>query len=59
MGWRKKTNWGWNPDLSKLKELIKSNYLIKLLIGLINLCKDLIEKKLSLKVNWAKFGRIN
>jgi len=58
MGWRKKIEveiqtW------SKLKELIKSNYLIKLLKGLINLFKDLVKKKLDLKVNWAKFGRMN
>ena len=35
----------------KLKELIKSKNLIKLLTGLIDLFKDIIEEKLSLKVN--------
>jgi hypothetical protein len=35
-------------------ELIKFKDLIKLLTCLIDLFKDLIEVKLSLKVNWAK-----
>jgi hypothetical protein len=35
-------------------ELIKFKDLIKLLKCLIDLFKDLIEVKLSLKVNWAK-----
>ena len=43
----------------KLEELIKFKDLDKLLIGLIDLFKDLIEEKLSLKVNWVKIGRIN
>jgi hypothetical protein len=43
----------------KLKELIKSKDLIKLLIGLIDLFNDLIEEKLSLKIIWAKIERIN
>jgi hypothetical protein len=33
--------------------------LIKLLTGLIDLFKDLIEGNLNLKVNWAKIRRIN
>jgi len=44
---------------SRFKELIKSKDLIKLLTGLIDLFKDLIEEKLSLKVNWANIRRIN
>jgi hypothetical protein len=43
----------------KLEELIKFKDLDKLLIGLIDLFKDLIEEKLSLKVNWVKIERIN
>ena len=38
----------------KLKELIKSKNLIKLLTCLIELFKDLIEEK-----NWKSIGRIN
>jgi hypothetical protein len=43
----------------KLEELIKSRDLIKFLTCLIDLFKNLIEEKLSLKVNWAKNKRIN
>jgi hypothetical protein len=43
----------------KLEELIKFKEIVKLLIGLIDLSKDLIEEKLSLKVNWIKIERIN
>jgi len=43
----------------KLEELIKFKKIVKLLIGLIDLSKDLIEEKLSLKVNWIKIERIN
>jgi hypothetical protein len=39
----------------KLEELIKSKDLIKLLAGLINLFKNLIEEELSLKVSWKIF----
>jgi hypothetical protein len=42
-----------------MKELIKFKDLIKLLTGLIDLFKDLIEGNLNLKVNWAKIRRIN
>jgi hypothetical protein len=41
-----------------LEELTKFKVLIKLLMGLINLVKDLIERKLSLEVNLAKIERI-
>ena len=44
---------------SKFKELITSKNLIKLLTDLIDLFKDWIEEKLSLKVNLTKVGRIN
>jgi len=44
---------------SKLKELIKSKDLIKLLICLIDLFNYLIKEKLSLKIIWAKIKRIN
>ena len=43
----------------KLKELIKSKELSKLLTSLIDLFKDLIEEKLSLKVNWTKIKKVN
>ena len=43
----------------KLKELIKSKDLSKLLTSLIDLFKDLIEEKLSLKVNWTKIKKVN
>jgi len=44
---------------SKLEELIKFKDLIKFLIGLIDLFKDLIEKMLSVKVNLKTIRRIN
>jgi hypothetical protein len=40
-----------------LKELIKSENVIKLLICLIDLFKDLIEEK-HLKVNWEKLKEL-
>lgn len=43
----------------KLEELIKFKDLIELLISLIDLFKNLIEQKLSLKVNWVKIEIIN
>jgi hypothetical protein len=43
----------------KLEELITYKDLIKLLTSLIDLFKDLIEEKLSLKINLAKVGRLN
>ena len=46
MRWRKKENWGWKHD-----ELIKFKNLFKLLTSLIDLFNDLIEEKISLKVN--------
>jgi hypothetical protein len=39
IGWRKEENWGWNPNLIKLEELIKSNDIIKLLTCLFALFK--------------------
>jgi hypothetical protein len=41
-----------------LKELIKSKNLIKLLTGSIDLFKDIIEEKLSLKVNYEKIKEL-
>lgn len=43
----------------KLEELIKFKDLVELLISLIDLFKNLIEQKLSLKVNWVKIEIIN
>jgi macrodomain Ter protein organizer (MatP/YcbG family) len=57
--WRKKKIEVEIQTWSKLKELIKSKELSKLLTSLINLFKDLIEKKLSLKVNWTKIVKVN
>jgi len=46
--------------LTKIERInYTSKDLIKLLTGLINLFKDLIKQKISLKVYWAKIGRIN
>jgi hypothetical protein len=39
--------------------ILAINFCIKLLTGLIDLFKDIIEGKLSLKVNWEKTERIN
>jgi hypothetical protein len=58
MRWRKKIEveiqtW------PQLEGLIKFKNLIKLLTCLIDLFNDLIEEKISLKVNWTKIKRIN
>jgi hypothetical protein len=61
IGWRKtskKENGGWNPTWPKLKELIKFKNLIKILMRLIGLIKDLIEEKSSLKSIWPKLKEL-
>jgi len=46
-------------QFDQLKELIRFNDLIKLLMSLIDLIKDLIKAKISLQVNLSKIWRIN